>query len=201
MALFYAASRLFDGQPPYGSTREYLRASVGAVALYVFAEGTERLSLAGAMAVGFEVPSVHRAPALSRTLAEFWGRRWNRLVGIWLREHCYAPVARRGRSQLGALAAFGVSALLHVYPTTLAIGVTPALAIGSFFACQGLLVIAERGLGARRWPKLLGRTYVLVAFAATAPLIVEPLPAFAHFVGIVSHFQVDHAPQKASSIR
>lgn len=42
-------------------------------------------------ALGFELDDLHRAPALARTVKEFWGERWNRTVSAWLAEHVLRP--------------------------------------------------------------------------------------------------------------
>jgi hypothetical protein len=175
IVLFVLASHLSDGRPAFGSLREWLRALTAAAGLYLVAEGSERIAAAGATLLGYSVPSLHRTPGRSRTLGEFWGQRWNRLVGAWLREHCYAPLARAGFSRLGTLAAFGASALIHVYPTALSVGAGPAAAMGAFFVVQGTMVVVESRVGARRWPAWLGHAYVITAFALTVPLFSEAL--------------------------
>src|SRR5206468_9155475 len=49
----------------------------------------------GYLAGGVDVPAVQRNPIVSRSLAEFWGQRWNRVVGGWLREFMFEPFARK----------------------------------------------------------------------------------------------------------
>lgn len=174
VALLFAASRWHADEAPFASPRQYGRSVALVVALLAGAESTSRLLAAIAALFGRDVPALHVAPGRSRTLAEFWGRRWNRLVGEWLREHCYQPLARAGLPRLGVLAAFAASALIHVYPTAIAIGAAPAVAIGSFFVAHGALMLLESLLRVRRWPAALGRAYVVGAFALTAPLFSEP---------------------------
>jgi len=112
---------------------------------------------------------------LSRTLAEFWGLRWNRVIGRLLRRNCFEPLARRGAPMLGVLLAFAVSGLLHFYLVLPAAGLVPAIWIGSFFAVHGILCLVETRLAVRRWPAVAGHAFVVAAFVATIPLFSEPL--------------------------
>jgi hypothetical protein len=60
-------------------------------------------------ALGYAMEPVQRTPILSRSLAEFWGRRWNRIVGRWLRENAFEPFAKAGRPGTGSFVAFVAS--------------------------------------------------------------------------------------------
>ena len=174
VGLLVAAHALLDGRAPFGSSRQYARAWVGGLAVLAGAESSEALLSAGAAAAGWNVPSLHRSPARSRTLSEFWGQRWNRLVGSWLRAHAFEPLARAGLPRTGIVAAFAASALLHAYPTALAVGLGPAASIGAFFVAHGALIVVEARVGVRGWPRAARHAFVAAAFAATLPLFVEP---------------------------
>jgi hypothetical protein len=177
----YLAHVLSDGAGPFGSVREIERSVVGGAALLVLSEGTQRLFDGIAALFGAALAPVHAAPNRSQSLSEFWGRRWNLVIGGWLRAHCYAPLARLGFPRAGVLAAFMTSAFIHVYPTFVAIGVGPAAAIAGFFLVHGALMIVEARLRMRRW-RLGGRlVYVYGAFAVTAPLFTE---AFMRSMGL-----------------
>ena len=55
----------------------------------------------------------HRHPLLSTSLAEFWGSRWNPIIGKLLQEAFYKPVRRLDFSRVTAmLACFSGSAIL-----------------------------------------------------------------------------------------
>jgi hypothetical protein len=174
VGLLVAAHALLDRDAPFGSARQYARAWLGGLAVLAGAESSEALLCAGAAAAGWNVPSLHRSPARSRTLAEFWGRRWNRLVGSWLREHAFAPLARAGLPRAGIVGAFAASALLHAYPTALAIGPGPAATIGAFFVAHGALIVLEARVSVKGWPRAARHAFVAAAFAITVPLFVEP---------------------------
>jgi alginate O-acetyltransferase complex protein AlgI len=146
----------------------------GAVFIYAMADAVHAMVRASYLAVGLVVPSFHEVPIASRTLAEFWGDRWNRIVSAWLRTHFFLPLARRGRAGAGSLLAFFMSALLHAY-LALVVGVAMAAVMGAFFLIQGLLVHLERVAGIRRWPLAVARVWTVVALFASSPLFVEPM--------------------------
>src|SRR4029077_9584942 len=132
---------------------------LGAAGGYLFFDGGMRALVAVLPLFGWEHAPVQRAPVRSRSLAEFWGLRWNRVVGLWLQRNIFDPVARRGAPRLGILLAFVVSALLHVYLVAPAAGLIPALWMGAFFLAHGALAAFERVLGVKDWPPALGHAF------------------------------------------
>src|SRR5262245_17093393 len=62
------------------------------------------------LALGRRLETIHDRPFSSRSLSEFWGRRWNRWLSAWFRQVCFRPL--RDRPLLGVAAAFGASAAL-----------------------------------------------------------------------------------------
>ncbi len=123
---------------------------------------------------GVEQPPFHSDPILSRSVAEFWGERWNRVISGWLRAHCFRPLARRRRARLGIALAFAVSAALHAYIFWPAVGARLALMVGLFFAVQPLFVLAERALTLRRRPVWVARAWTLGALGLSSPLFIGP---------------------------
>ncbi|MFO0684678.1 MAG: MBOAT family protein [Sandaracinus sp.] len=149
---------------------------LGAVLVMVGAMDTLSAFLRTALlGIGIEVPAVQEDPILSRTLGEFWGRRWNRAVGGWLRKHCFTPLARRGRPRAGLALAFVASALLHFWPVFVALGLGPALLMAGFFGAQAILVVVEARLGIARWPRPIGRALTVLALLGTSPLFTLPV--------------------------
>ncbi|HTV17129.1 MAG TPA: hypothetical protein VMG12_00620, partial [Polyangiaceae bacterium] len=61
-----------------------LRHGAGVVLCYLGIEGALRTFEFFDRCFGLRPPPLHSHPILSRSLAEFWGRRWNRVVGHWL---------------------------------------------------------------------------------------------------------------------
>src|SRR5690606_5832130 len=93
------------GAPP-------LRWLAGCAFLYCFAEALAGLLQTLGRLFGAEFPPVHRHPILARSLRDFWGERWNLVVNRWLRQHCFIPLARRGRPGAGLALAFAASVAL-----------------------------------------------------------------------------------------
>lgn len=123
---------------------------------------------------GVQQPPFHSDPILSRSVAEFWGERWNRVISGWLRAHCFRPLARRRRARLGIALSFAVSAALHAYIFWPAVGARLALTVGLFFAIQPLFVLAERALTLRRRPAWVARAWTFGVLALSSPLFVGP---------------------------
>lgn len=123
---------------------------------------------------GLDPSPLHRHPILSRSIGEFWGRRWNRVVGAWLFATFYRPIARRGRPRLALVLTFTSSALLHFYFTWVAVGLEWGLVMACFFLLQIPLLLAERRWRQERWPSPLRRAWTLAWLALASPLFVAP---------------------------
>ena len=59
------------------------------------------------------LPRIHRQPWAARSVADFWGRRWNLWMSDWFREVIFQRMRRRPR--LAMWLVFSVSGLLHEY--------------------------------------------------------------------------------------
>ncbi|HZE95906.1 MAG TPA: MBOAT family protein [Planctomycetota bacterium] len=106
-------------------------------------------------------------PLASRTLGEFWGRRWNLAFHVVARDHVFKPVARRWGPAAGILATFFFSGLLHEALLSLPAGAGYGLPL-AYFMLHGLLVLAER-----HW-KIESRAWTLFWLLAPAPLLFHP---------------------------
>ena len=127
--------------------------------------------------LGIRPPPLHDAPYLSRSVSEFWGARWNKVVSGWLRENCFKPLARRRSPRMGLVAAFFASAFLHWYLTYISAGWWWSIPMASFFLIQLALIAAERALGVARWHPAAARAWTLVALIGVSPLFSEPMLA------------------------
>jgi len=150
------------------------RYSAGLLLTYVAVEAVVRLLSFLYRCIGLRPPRLHDHPILSRSIAEFWGRRWNRIVGSWLGAVAFAPLSARGRPRLGVVLAFVLSALLHLYFTWAALGIGLAFMMASFFLLQPPLLLLERWLRVRNWRRPWQRAWTLGALIALSPLFVEP---------------------------
>lgn len=62
---------------------------------------------------GIHLPPINRAPWRSRSLSEFWGKRWNRLFGDWFYQTCFRPFRRR--PNFAMVVSFAISGLIHEF--------------------------------------------------------------------------------------
>jgi hypothetical protein len=157
-----------------GSWYWVLRWSGGALFFYCLADAVEGAVRTFYRAGGIVVSQQHVVPIASRSVQEFWGKRWNRAVGAWLRAHCFLPFARCGRVRTGFMAAFVASAVFHAYFTWVAVGSVMALAMCGFFLIQGAVALLEFRLGVARWQPVLARVWTVVVVLGCSPLFIEP---------------------------
>jgi hypothetical protein len=116
---------------------------------------------------GVAVERLFVNPAASRSLGEFWGRRWNLAFHAVARDFVFRPVARRWGAAAGILATFFFSGILHEVLLSVPVGGGYGLP-AAYFMLQGLLVLAER-----KWA-LSGRAWTIFWVLAPAPLLFHP---------------------------
>lgn len=125
-------------------------------------------------AAGVVTPELHRAPALSRSVKEFWGRRWALMVTGWLFARVFRPLARARRPALGLAAAFVASAAFHAYLVAASLDATMTAWMFAYFVVQALLVAVEAALEKVHGWARIARLWTVVVMVATSPLFVEP---------------------------
>jgi hypothetical protein len=148
----------------------------GAVMILAFAEmATASHDWLTAM-MGLNAPSLMRSPFLSKSVTEFWTKRWNVAASeLGFRPLCFTPLARHG-VVLALFAAFTASAVGHVLLAFVAMGRWGvSISCGAFFIVQPLLIIVERRIKVKRWPATAARAWTLAALGVTSPLFVEPV--------------------------
>lgn len=116
---------------------------------------------------GVAVERLFPNPAGSRSLTEFWGRRWNRAFHVVVKSWIYRPVASRWGRVWGMVATFAFSGLLHDLLISVPVGGGYGLPT-LYFLLQGGLVMAER-----RW-KVEGRAWTLFWILVPLPLLFHP---------------------------
>ena len=147
----------------------------GVVALYGAVDTAASTLRAFLMALGVETSPMQRDPILSTSVSEFWGERWNRAVGTWLRRHCFVPAMRRGGPALGIAAAFAFSAFAHFWMILAGLGLEPAIRTAAFFGVQAIVVVVETRLSLRAWPRPLARLWTFALVLGPSPLFVGPV--------------------------
>jgi hypothetical protein len=175
-AVSYVAFRIAANSPAAPLAAHYVvRWLFGMVwVLALFETVAHVIHLILAMA-GVRIPALHSAPYMARSLREFWGVRWNKLIGRWLREHCYAPFAQRGQETIGMIVSFAVSAGMHLYITAVLLNVRWGLIMSALFFLQVPLLWAEDALHIRRRPTWVGRVWTLGVLLLLSPLFTEPV--------------------------
>ncbi len=169
-AAIHYGSHLLSGVP-----RLLVRWGAGAVFMYVAVEVTVAAVIIAYGLLGIDPRPLHDDPILSKTISEFWNRRWNRAVHHFLKYSVFAPVARRGHIELGLALTFVVSAFIHFAFMLPAVGLYWAGMMASFFLLQIPFVWAERALRVARWPSALSRTWTLTLLLVSSPLFMEPV--------------------------
>ncbi|HEY3120298.1 MAG TPA: MBOAT family protein [Vicinamibacteria bacterium] len=125
-------------------------------------------------ALGVNVGRLFRAPLRSRSLREFWGRRWNLAFSEMTSAAIFRPLAPRVGAPTALVISFLASGVFH----ELAISVPVRAGYGRpllYFALHGGLVLAERTsvLSPRALPRWAGRAW-------TAAWLIAPLPLLFH---------------------
>jgi len=125
---------------------------------------------------GVDVYALFRAPLLSKSLAEFWGRRWNLAFSEMTALGVYRPLSRPWGKRAALVVAFVFSGLLHELAISLPVRAGFGLPL-LYFAVHGLLMLAERALERSGRPvyrrPALGRAW-------TTFWLVAPLPILFH---------------------
>ncbi len=100
-------------------------------------------------ACGIDLEPIMRAPLLSTSLAEFWGRRWNTGFSIPARRLLLLPLSRAFSARTAGFVIFLISGSLHELVITLPAGGGYGLP-SAYFALQGLGTVLQGSRYARR---------------------------------------------------
>jgi hypothetical protein len=141
---------------------------------------------------GISAAPIMSSPILSKTLSEFWGKRWNLGFRQLAHEFVFKPLQKHTGASVAGLLVFVVSGLIH----DLVISVPARGGYGlptGYFIVQGLGVMFERSNPARRMglqKVLAARIFTLLVTAAPAFWLFHP--PFVHRV-IIPFMRVIHA--------
>lgn len=122
---------------------------------------------------GRPVESLMDNPAAARSLAEFWGRRWNRGFNHLIRVYVFNPLTGVLKPAHALLFSFLVSGWIHELVITLPAGGGyggPTL----YFLAQGLGVMLEKHAFLRHRPKTR-RVWTLLWVTLLFPLLFPPV--------------------------
>ncbi|MCC6573495.1 MAG: membrane bound O-acyl transferase family-domain-containing protein [Planctomycetes bacterium] len=137
--------------------------------------GLFSLLAGGWQAAGFtNVKPLFRAPWASRSLSEFWARRWNLAFSEMVQLSVYRPFANRVGPGGAAFAGFLLSGLLHELAISLPVRAGFGLPL-LFFALHGALVLIEKQLERKghaiQAKPTLGRIWTFGWLLIPAPLL------------------------------
>ena len=144
-------------------------------------------------AAGVAAEPLMERPLASRSLGEFWGRRWNTAFRDLTHRFLFRPLTDRLGARPTLLLGFVVSGLVH----ELAISYPAGAGYGGpmlYFALQGAGLVAERSRAGRRLglgQSRRGRAFLLAVAGVPAPLILFHPPfvervivPFLHAIGL-----------------
>ena len=103
---------------PYAAPLELLIAAYFfAFQIYCDFSGMADMAIGASRLFGIELPINFRRPYLSRSVSEFWSKRWHITLGHWFRDYLFFPLggsrAGRVRTYLNVMLVFLVSGLWH----------------------------------------------------------------------------------------
>jgi predicted DCC family thiol-disulfide oxidoreductase YuxK len=110
--------------------------------IFVHFGGFHLLALAWRSA-GVAADPVMRAPLLAKSLADFWGARWNTAFNILVHNLAFRPLARRAGVAWATLGVFLISGVIHDLVISLPARGGFGLPTG-YFVLQGVGVLIER---------------------------------------------------------
>lgn len=113
-----------------------------------------------------DAPPLMKAPLRSRSVDEFWGRRWNAAFNQLATRFVFRPVARRCGPALATVAAFGASGFVHELVISLPAGAGYGLPT-AYFLLQGAALLVERRFGS-------SRLFTIIVVAAPAFWLFHP---------------------------
>ena len=134
--------------------------------------GLFALLSAGWRALRVHAPPIMDAPLRSRSVAEFWGRRWNGAFNDLALGLVFRPLARRVGVGVATVSAFGVSGIVHELVISLPAGAGYGLPTG-YFLLQGLAVIVQRKIATLRGA-ISGWLFTMIVVGAPAYWLFHP---------------------------
>ncbi len=116
-------------------------------------------------------------PLTATSLAELWGRRWNRAFSDLANPLVFRPLRRRTNTVAATVVTFALSGLLHELVISLPAGGGYGLPTG-YFLLQAVGVLIERSRPGRRFrlgTGTRGRVFMLLFLVLPLPLLFPPV--------------------------
>jgi hypothetical protein len=160
---------------PANTVEFVIKSVAGAILIYAGFESLTRQLEVLAGCIGIQIPVLHDAPIKSTSIREFWGDRWNRIIGNCLKFHLYSTFRKKDQKLLGSVAVFTGSAILHWYQMYCALDFKTSLVMASFFFVQIILLFAENLLYINKRTTAVARTWTIAMILVTSPLFTWPM--------------------------
>lgn len=146
---------------------------VGSLILLFWGEALSAVLTVLFLPDGRVFPPVHQSPLVARSVADFWGSRWNLWFSDWFRSVIFLPM--RGQPVVALILVFAVSGLMHEWVLNLPLycltGRAPFGSMVGYFLLQAAGVLVERHFF-KRWPGLR-RVFAWVVVFVPAPLLIN----------------------------
>lgn len=127
---------------------------------------------------GFKTYTLFPAPLASKTLSEFWGRRWNLPFTEMCQSALNKPLAPVLGRNVGAMAAFLFSGIVHEFAISFPVKEGYGLPL-LYFLIHGVLILCERKVkGLKEFLKRSRWGYAWCVFWLAAPMFILFHPAF-----------------------
>jgi alginate O-acetyltransferase complex protein AlgI len=171
-AIRVAIGLLLIGAARLVPQRTVAATAVGAGLLLVFHFGLCTVLAAAWRARGIRCDPIVREPTRSRSLVDFWSRRWNLAYSEMCAIVFYRPLSGRAGRDASVLLSFVFSGLLHEMAISLPVNAGYGLPT-AYFTLHGVLVLLEEALARRGRPirGLAGRIWAYFWILAPLPIL------------------------------
>jgi hypothetical protein len=130
---------------------------------------------------GHLLPALHRRPWVARSIADFWGNRWNLWFSDWFRYTIFSRLRRRPIFALFLV--FAVSGLMHEWVINVPLYcLTGRILFGTmmiYFLLQAVGILCERHF-LKSHPRLMAAFVWLVVFVPSPLVLNEGLLRVLH---------------------
>jgi hypothetical protein len=160
--------------PLYSHMPWWQQAYLAVLPFWLLLEAMQGLSRLLWLFTGRVIPLINDSPWRAGTVAEFWGRRWNRLFGDWLRQVGFQPFRRRPHRAL--LITFFLSGFIHELLVSLPYHLVYDRSVWgwltAYFILQYLAILLERRFFRTR--RVLNRIFLWCTVIGPVPLVLNP---------------------------
>lgn len=168
------AALVWFAVPAIPADAELLRGWVGMVGLIMMLHfGTFHLLALTLQTAGFNARPNMNAPLLARSLADFWGRRWNTGFNVLADRYGFRPLTPRIGPRTALVVVFLASGLIHDLVIALPAGGGYGLPT-LYFAIQAAGMFLERAPAIRRRP-WLNRLFTWLVLVAPLGCLFPPV--------------------------